>query len=114
MKVKFYIDNSDGMSLPKAKSDRVIDDCDLFDLLLSGDLSNREEVDRFENVIFKDGGVWWFNAAKVTPNGSSVTVQAAFDVSAETTITLTSLKKLIIEWKKFLVSRNSVSIDLSN
>ncbi len=112
MKVKFYVDNGDGISLPKAKSDRVVGDCDLFDLLLSGDLSNVEEVDRFESVIFKDGGVWWFNAAKVTPNDCFVTVQAAFDMSAETTITLKALKMLIVEWKKFLVSRSPVSIDL--
>lgn len=110
MEVRFYIDSSGGMNLPKAKSSELVNDCDLLDLLLSGDLSNLNKVIEFEHIVFKSNDVWWFDASRVEVTDGVAAIQAAFDVSAELKIKLKSLKLLIREWKVFLESKVEITI----
>lgn len=112
MKVTFYIDTVDDLKLPKAKSDLVVEDCDLYDLLLSGDLSNLDSVKEFEETVFKSKDVWWFNATKVEPEGDAAVIQAAFDISAEARVKIDSLKVLVKKWTQFLKDKKPVTINL--
>lgn len=112
MKIVFYIDTVDGSELLKAKSDLIVEDCDLFDLLLSGDLSNLEYVREFEETVFKLKDIWWFNASKVEVKGDFAVLQAAFDVSAEKKVRVKLLKTIVKKWKEFLVDRKPMTINI--
>jgi len=105
MKIKYYIKSEGGGDYPWVKSDFVVNDLDLIELLLSSDLSLMKKVDEFEKTVFVENNIWWFNATKVESSGRDFLISAAFDITTNKVIDGSTLKKIISHWKDFLVTK---------